>query len=121
RTRRSAKVNFHESGGAASDPAPVMPTESCLPRRNYRRPAALRPRRNRRPNFPGPPRVSAYPNSTDARPAQLRCREMRHLFIADIEVRGDALHVVMILEVFHQLEHLFGRVARNRNCILGNP
>src|SRR5690242_21040255 len=48
-------------------------------------------------------------------------RELRELFVADVEVGGDALDLFVILELLHQLEHLLGGMAGNPHRVLGNP
>ena len=64
--------------------------------------------------------------TTSTAPALCSCRLLlgsarrRHIGIADIKVSGDFLHVVVIFQSFHQLEHLFRIAALEFLVFLGD-
>src|SRR5579885_1083809 len=61
--------------------------------------------------YPSPLRARRDPAALRASTNQLRGGELRQFLVADIEIAGNALDLFMVLELFHQLEHLLGGMA----------
>src|SRR6202034_292003 len=67
-----------------------------------------------------PPLSNAAKGFAHVAANRLRRGELRHHFIIDVEVRRYALHVVVIFELLHHLQHLLGRTSRDLDGILGH-